>query len=90
MASFFWTGYTNRLTPIVGDGFNVATSIYRSMMQYLAEDDHPGDWTMPEGLYRSGDYIFKNGARNNWITQNSSNTYYRNFKRNNRKPNLCH
>ena len=64
-----WTGYTNRLTPIVGDGFNVATSIYRSMMQYLAEDDHPGDWTMPEGLYRSGDYIFKNGARNNWITQ---------------------
>ena len=29
------------------------------MMQYLAEDDHPGDWTMPEGLYRSGDYIFK-------------------------------
>ncbi len=39
------------------------------MMQYLAEDDHPGDWTMPEGLYRSGDYIFKNGARNNWITQ---------------------
>ena len=64
-----WTGYTNRLTPIVGDGFNVATSIYRSMMQYLAEDDHPGDWTMPEGLYRSGDYIFKNGARNNWIPQ---------------------
>ena len=65
-----WTGYTNRLTPIVGDGFTVATSIYRSMMQYLSENDHPGDWTMPEGLYRSGDYVFKNGARNNWITQN--------------------
>ncbi|MFS9052884.1 penicillin-binding protein PBP1A [Streptococcus infantis] len=64
-----WTGYTNRLTPIVGDGFTVATSIYRSMMQYLSENDHPGDWTMPEGLYRSGDYVFKNGARNNWITQ---------------------
>ena len=72
-----WTGYSNRLTPIVGDGFNVATSIYRSMMQYLAEDDHPGDWTMPEGLYRSGDYIFKNGARSNWVqqtTQQSSTT----------------
>ena len=64
-----WTGYSNRLTPIVGDGFTVATSIYRSMMQYLAEDDHPGDWTMPEGLYRSGDYVFKNGARSNWIPQ---------------------
>ena len=64
-----WTGYTNRLTPIVGDGFTVATSIYRSMMQYLSQDDHPGDWTMPEGLYRSGDYVFKNGARSNWIPQ---------------------
>lgn len=64
-----WTGYTKRLTPIVGDGFNVATSIYRSMMQYLSQDDHPGDWSMPEGLYRSGDYIFKNGARSNWVSQ---------------------
>ena len=61
-----WTGYTNRLTPIVGDGFRVAGSIYRSMMEYLAENDHPGDWTMPEGLHRSGGYVFKNGARNNW------------------------
>ena len=35
-----WTGYSNRLTPIVGDGFRVAGSIYRSMMEYLAENDH--------------------------------------------------
>ena len=73
-----WTGYSNRLTPITGDSFRVAAKIYRSMMQYLAEDDHPGDWTMPEGLHRSGDYIFKNGARSsNWIpqsTQESSTT----------------
>ena len=61
-----WTGYSNRLTPIVGDGFRVAGSIYRSMMEYLADNDNPGDWTMPEGLYRSGGYVFKNGARNNW------------------------
>lgn len=61
-----WTGYSNRLTPIVGDGFRVAGSIYRSMMEYLSENDHPGDWTMPEGLHRSGGYVFKNGARNNW------------------------
>ena len=47
-----WTGYSNRLTPIEGDGFRVAANIYRSMMEYLSEDDHPGDWTMPEGLYR--------------------------------------
>lgn len=66
-----WTGYSNRLTPIVGDGFRVAANIYRSMMAYLSEDDHPGDWTMPEGLYRNGEYVFKNGARNNWIPQST-------------------
>ena len=66
-----WTGYSNRLTPIVEDGFRVAANIYRSMMGYLSEDDHPGDWTMPEGLYRNGEYVFKNGARNNWIPQST-------------------
>ena len=59
-----WTGYSNRLTPIVGDGFYVAAKVYRSMMTYLSTDDHPGDWTMPEGLYRSGESVYKNGARN--------------------------
>lgn len=66
-----WTGYSNRLTPIEGDGFRVAANIYRSMMEYLSEDDNPGDWTMPDGLYRSGDYVFKNGARSNWIPQST-------------------
>ena len=61
-----WTGYSNRLTPIVGDGFYVAAKVYRSMMTYLSEDDYPGDWTMPEGLYRSGEFIFKNGTRSTW------------------------
>ena len=66
-----WTGYSNRLTPIEGDGFRVAANIYRSMMEYLSEDDHPGDWTMPEGLYRNGEYVFKVGARSNWIPQST-------------------
>lgn len=61
-----WTGYSNRLTPIEGDGFRVAANIYRSMMTYLSEDNNPGDWTMPEGLYRSGEFVFKNGARSAW------------------------
>lgn len=60
------TGYSNRLTPIVGDGFLVAAKVYRSMISYLSEDDQPGDWTMPEGLYRSGEFVFKNGARSTW------------------------
>lgn len=67
-----WTGYSNRLTPIVGDGFYVAAKVYRSMMTYLSTDDHPGDWTMPEGLYRSGEFVFKNGARNTWLPSSST------------------
>lgn len=61
-----WTGYSNRLTPIVGDGFLVAAKVYRSMISYLSEDDQPVDWTMPDGLFRNGEFVFKNGARSTW------------------------
>ena len=69
-----WTGYSNRLTPIIGDGFLVAGRVYRSMMTYLSEDNHPGAWTMPEGLYRSGEFVFQNGARNTWNTTATQQT----------------
>lgn len=61
-----WTGYTNRLTPVVGNGLTVAARVYRSMMTYLTENNHPEDWSIPDGLYRNGGFIFKNGARNTW------------------------
>lgn len=61
-----WTGYSNRLTPIVGDGFLVAAKVYRSMISYLSEDDQPGDWTMPDGLFRNGEFVFQNNAKNTW------------------------
>ena len=70
-----WTGYSNRLTPIVGDGFLVAAKVYRSMITYLSEDTHPEDWTMPDGVFRNGEFVFKNGARPIWTepsTQQSS------------------
>ena len=69
-----WTGYSNRLTPIIGDGFLVAGRVYRSMMTYLSEDNRPEDWTMPEGLYRSGEFVFQNGARNSWNTPATQQT----------------
>ena len=69
-----WTGYPNRLTPIIGDGFLVAAKVYRSMISYLSEDDHPGDWTMPEGLYRNGQFVFQNGARNTWNIPDTQQT----------------
>lgn len=78
-----WTGYSNRLTPIVGDSFLVAAKVYRSMISYLSEDDQPGDWTMPDGLFRNGEFVFQNSAKNTWnnpatqqtqIVENSSTT----------------
>ena len=64
-----WTGYTNRLTPIMEDGLTVAAKVYRAMMTSLSQNDHPGDWSMPEGVYRSGEFVFLNGAKNTWTTQ---------------------
>lgn len=69
-----WTGYTNRLTPIVGDGLTVAAKVYRAMMTSLSQNDHPGDWTMPEGVYRSGEFVFLNGAKNAWTTPSTQQT----------------
>ena len=69
-----WTGYSNRLTPILGDGLTVAARVYRAMMSYLAQNNHPGDWTMPEGLYRSGQFVFQNGARNTLNTPDTQQT----------------
>ncbi len=48
-----WTGYTNRLTPVLDDGIKVATDVYNQMMLYLANSNNSGntDWTQPSGLY---------------------------------------
>lgn len=69
-----WTGYSNRLTPIVGDGFLVAAKVYRSMISYLSENNQPEDWTMPDGLFRNGQFVFLNGARNTWSTPDTQQT----------------
>ena len=58
-----WTGYSNRLTPILDDGVKVATDVYREMMLYLAQDGSASeDWEMPDGLYRSGSYVYLNSS----------------------------
>lgn len=61
-----WTGYSNRLTPLVGNGLTVAAKVYRSMMTYLSEGSNPEDWNIPDGLFRNGEFVFKNGARSTW------------------------
>ena len=71
-----WTGYSNRLTPLVGDGLTVAAKVYRSMMTYLSEGSNPENWNMPDGIYRNGQFVFQNGARPTWTetTSQSSST----------------
>ena len=64
-----WTGYTNRLTPVLDNGVKVATDVYRAMMSYLSESGTE-DWEMPSGLYRSGSYVF---------LANTTNKYQQNY-----------
>ncbi|MGT2797365.1 penicillin-binding protein PBP1A [Streptococcus intermedius] len=64
-----WTGYTNRLTPVLDNGVKVATDVYRAMMSYLSESGTE-DWEMPNGLYRSGHYVF---------LANTTNKYQQNY-----------
>lgn len=70
-----WTGYTNRLTPVLEDGSKVATDVYKQMMLYLYEQNGSGstDWTQPSGVYRSGSYLYLNNGKNNY---NNYNYYY--------------
>lgn len=67
-----WTGYSNRWTPVLDNGMQVATDVYRQMMLYLANNNNSGhtDWTQPSGLYRSGSYLYLNNGKNNY------NNYY--------------
>ncbi|KXT86125.1 penicillin-binding protein PBP1A [Streptococcus panodentis] len=69
-----WTGYSNRLTPVLDDGVKVATDVYRQMMLYLAQDGSASvDWEMPNGLYRSGSYVYLSGGNGYY-----NNRYYNN------------
>lgn len=67
-----WTGYSNRWTPVLDNGMQVATDVYRQMMLYLANNNNSGhtDWTQPSGLYRSGSYLYLNNGKTNY------NNYY--------------
>ncbi|MEW4355245.1 penicillin-binding protein PBP1A [Streptococcus pneumoniae] len=69
-----WTGYSNRLTPVMDNGLRVATDVYRAMMSYLTAGGNT-DWEMPSGLYRSGSYVFLNNAKANNYGYTSYSSY---------------
>ena len=65
-----WTGYNNRLTPVLDSGVKVAGNVYKAMMSYL-ESAGNYDFEMPDGVYRNGNYVSLNGTYT-WQPQ----TYY--------------
>ncbi|HEM6116821.1 TPA: PBP1A family penicillin-binding protein [Streptococcus suis] len=70
-----WTGYRNRLTPLYGGMLDTATDIYRTMMSYIT-GGYSEDWIMPDGLYRSGSYVYLSGYTGNTNLGNYNyNTY---------------
>ncbi|MGV3028299.1 penicillin-binding protein PBP1A [Streptococcus hyovaginalis] len=73
-----WTGYKNRLTPLYGGMLDTATDVYKTMMSYMTGGYSP-DWIMPEGVYRSGSYVYLNGYTGSTFRTNSGTSGYSNI-----------
>ncbi|HFI0825561.1 TPA: penicillin-binding protein PBP1A [Streptococcus suis] len=70
-----WTGYTNRMTPILDNGMRVATDVYHHMMAYMHSDYTATEWEVPSGLVRYGSNYYLKGSRSLSNAYNSYNTY---------------
>ena len=72
-----WTGYKNRMTPIYGNGLNVAADVYKAMQSYLNEKYGSGseDFEVPKGVYTSGGYAYLSGSSNYTYSPSSSSVY---------------
>lgn len=57
-----WTGYNDKMTPITSTGTDVASDVYRELMKFVSANVTNTDWTMPNGLYRSGGELFFRNA----------------------------
>lgn len=76
-----WTGYKDRMTPIYGNGLNVAADVYKAMQSYLNEKYGSGskDFTVPSGVYTSGGYVYLSGSNNNYTYSSTSSSVYSNI-----------
>ncbi|HFI2472175.1 TPA: penicillin-binding protein PBP1A [Streptococcus suis] len=74
-----WTGYTNRMTPILDNGMRIATDVYHHMMAYMHSDYTATEWEVPSGLVRYGSNYYLRGSRslnNAYNSYNNSNNNY--------------
>ncbi|MDG4519122.1 penicillin-binding protein PBP1A [Streptococcus suis] len=71
-----WTGYTNRMTPILDNSMRIATDVYHNMMTFMHSDYTATDWEVPnEVVYFGGYYYLKDSI----TLQNAYNNYYNSF-----------
>ncbi|HFI0468447.1 TPA: penicillin-binding protein PBP1A [Streptococcus suis] len=68
-----WTGYTNRMTPILDNGMRIATDVYHNMMTFMHSDYTATEWEVPSGLVRYGSNYYLRGSRSLSNAYNSFN-----------------
>lgn len=56
-----WTGYNKKLTPLTNDYADVASDVYREVMQFVSASVVNEDWVMPKGLSRIGRELYLEG-----------------------------
>lgn len=75
-----WTGYTNRMVPILDNGMRIATDVYHQMMRFMHADYTATDWELPGGVVRyGGNYYLKDStslynAYTSYTTPSSTST----------------
>lgn len=58
-----WTGYTNRMTPILDNGMRIASDVYHNMMTFIHSDYTATDWEVPSGVVNfGGNYYLRDSS----------------------------
>ena len=58
-----WTGYTNRMTPILDNGMRIASDVYHNMMTFMHSDYTATDWEVPSGVVNfGGNYYLRDSS----------------------------
>ncbi len=72
-----WTGYSNRMTPILDNSMRIATDVYHHMMTFMHADYSATEWQVPSGLVKFGsNYYLKDSPTlyNAYSSYNSSSS----------------
>lgn len=58
-----WTGYTNRMTPILDNGMRIASDVYHNIMTFMHSDYTATDWKVPSGVVNfGGNYYLRDSS----------------------------